>query len=141
MQLASVNLGQVKTIAHGKKRFSTGICKRPVTAPVFLGEMGARDDAIADLEHMAGLDQAIYAYSADDYDWWRVLNQGHVQVDDTVTLVENDTAIVSILNLFRFSYDVKHDAEELCRFLPAPIAERFRTKIESKLENLQRASD
>ena len=53
MQLASVNLGQVKTIAHGKKRFATRICKRPVTAPVVLGEMGARDDAIADLEHMA----------------------------------------------------------------------------------------
>lgn len=51
MQLASVNLGQVKTIAHGQKRFATRICKRPVTAPVFLGEMGARDDAIADLEH------------------------------------------------------------------------------------------
>lgn len=71
--------------------------------------------------------------------YFRVLNQGQVRAGDTVTLIENDN--VSILDLFRFSYDIKHDTEELRRFLQVPVAQRFRVKIESKLEDSEQASD
>ena len=30
----------------------------------------ARGDTISDMQHHGGADQAVYAYSADDYDWW-----------------------------------------------------------------------
>ena len=70
MQVTSVNRGQSETIEHGNKSMTTGICKRPVEGPVLLMEAGMEGDAVVDVEHHGGLDQAIYAYSGDDYHWW-----------------------------------------------------------------------
>jgi MOSC domain-containing protein YiiM len=161
------------------------------------------------------VDQAVYAYSADDYDWWaaemgrdvtpglfgenltirglptdmnvgdrllisevvleatapripcgtfatrmhesefgmvfreaerpgiyfRVLNGGEVSVGNTVTYVANESSDVSILELFRFNYALRHDEDTLRRFLDSPLAIRFRTKVEAKLESLEQNSD
>lgn len=70
MQLTSVNRGRAESIAHGNKSMTTGICKVPVKGSVTLTESGLDGDAIVDVEHHGGRDQAIYAYSADDYRWW-----------------------------------------------------------------------
>lgn len=70
MQITSVNIGKAETISHGKQSMTTGICKRPVTGPVDVTEAGLLGDQILDSEHHGGSDQAVYAYSADDYDWW-----------------------------------------------------------------------
>lgn len=208
MQLESINVGNVETVTHKDKSFTTGICKYPVDGAVYLDEAGVRNDAIVNSEHHGGADQAVYAYSADDYDWWadeighelkpglfgenltirgfpsdmnvgdrlligevvleatapripcntfaariqdsgfgmvfrkaerpgiyfRVLNGGEVSAGDVVTFVANDSSNVSILELFRFKYALQHDIVDLHRFLTAPIAVRFREKIESKLE-------
>lgn len=189
----------------------TGICKRPAEGPVLLTEAGMEGDAVVDVEHHGGLDQAIYAYSGDDYEWWtsvggrrfepgafgenltiqgmpadmrvgdrlligevvleatapripcstlatrigdsgfglefreaerpgvyfRVLNPGSVQVGDAVTLVESDSTDVSIMDLFRFYYALRHEEATLLRYLEAPLASRFRAKVEAKLAVLQ----
>ena len=39
-------------------------------SPVRVHELGLPGDAIMATEHHGGADQAIYAYSTDDYDWW-----------------------------------------------------------------------
>lgn len=70
MQVVSVNVAQVETITHGNKSMTTGICKRPVEGPVRLTAAGFAGDAIVNRRHHGGPDQAVYAYSADDYDWW-----------------------------------------------------------------------
>ena len=70
MRLESVNAGQTASIEHGGKSFVTGICKYPVEGPVAITTEGIRADSIVATEHHGGADQAIYAYSADDYDWW-----------------------------------------------------------------------
>ena len=70
MQLESINVGRIETISHGNKSLSTGICKIPVDGAARLEEAGVRNDSIYDTEHHGGADQAVYAYSADDYDWW-----------------------------------------------------------------------
>ena len=72
MRLESINVGRVETIRHGSKSHDTGICKQPLNGPVRLTEQGIPGDAIVSTEHHGGPDQAIYAYSADDYDWWRM---------------------------------------------------------------------
>ena len=210
MQITSVNVGRAEMIAHGKQSMTTGICKRPVSGSVEVTELGLHGDQIFDSEHHGGLDQAVYAYSADDYEWWasetgrdypaglfgenltikglpsdlyvgdrlligdlvleatsaripcgtlatrmhdrgfglvfrkaerpgiyfRVLNPGAVSSGDTVTLVEGTGCKVTVLDLFRFAYETRHDAEQLRRFLDAPLAERVRTKIEAKLAKL-----
>ncbi|MDH3576340.1 MAG: MOSC domain-containing protein [Gammaproteobacteria bacterium] len=49
---------------------TTGICKRPVSGSVEVTELGLHGDHVVDSKHHGGLDQAVYAYSADDYEWW-----------------------------------------------------------------------
>ncbi len=210
MRLESINVGRVETVSHGTNSMRTGICKYPVDSPVRLTVEGVAGDAIVATEHHGGADQAIYAYSADDYDWWaqttgreyfpglfgenltirdmpsdmtigdrlligevvleatsaripcntfatrmqdsafgmafrkaerpgiyfRVLNEGEVSVGDTVTFVESGDSGVTVLDLFRYAFELKHDAETLRRYLDAPIAARVRANIESKLAGM-----
>jgi len=207
MQIKSVNLGSAETITHGEETRTTGICKRPVSGKVEVTELGLRGDHILNVKHHGGVDQAVYAYSVEDYEWWtaktgrgfqaglfgenltiaglpsdmyvgdrlligdlvleatsaripcgtlatrmgdrgfgstfrkaerpgtyfRVLNPGAVSSGDSVTMVEADMGTVTVLDLFRFAYETSHDADQLRRFLDAPIAERIRAKIEGKL--------
>ena len=214
MQLESVNVGSSESICHNDKTLTTGICKYPADGPVFLGEAGVRDDVIVDTNHHGGIDQAVYAYSADDYDWWaensehefspglfgenltirglpsdvsvgdrlligevvleatspripcstfaarmrdsgfglvfrkaerpgiylRVLNGGDVTAGDAVTFVANDSSSVTLLELFRFNYALRHDIDDMKRLLAAPIAIRFREKIETRLAAAERLS-
>ena len=65
--------------------------------------------------------------------YFRVLNEGSVAPGDSVTLVENPGDCITMLELFRLSYEIKPDAKSLCRALDAPIAERMRARFESKI--------
>ncbi len=210
MRITSVNIGRAETVTHGNQSVRTGIFKRPAGGPVRISEAGLDGDQILNGKHHGGADQAVYAYSADDYDWWaramdrdvepglfgenltieglpgnmvigdrlligdvvleatsaripcktlaarmqdsgfgmlfrkaerpgiyfRVLNTGEVRAGDAVSLVESDTGTVTVLDLFRFAYESRHDAEQLRRFLDAPIAERVRAKVEARLATL-----
>lgn len=207
MRVASVNVGRKESIAHGKRTFETGIRKRPADGPVHIGVQIIAGDTICDTEHHGGADQAVYAYSSDDYAWWseqlgselepgtfgdnltidglptdlnvgdrlligdvlleatapripcntlaaqmqdhafgtafrraerpgiyfRVLNEGEVTAGDSVTFVENPAPLVTILDLYRFAFDLRPKRADMERFLEAPLAERMRVKIESKL--------
>ena len=210
MRIISVNIGKAETVTYGNRSVRTGICKRPARGPVHIGEPGLDGDEILNSKHHGGADQAVYAYSTDDYDWWaramdrdfdpglfgenltiqglpsnlvigdrlligdvvleatsaripcktfaarmqdsgfgmlfreaerpgiyfRVLNTGQVQAGDAVTLVESGAETVTVLDLFRFAYETRHDADQLRRFLDAPIAERVRAQVEARLATL-----
>ena len=70
MRVVSVNVGRAEEISHGNRSMVTGINKKGTDARVRIDELGLKDDAICDSEHHGGVDQAVYAYSAEDYDWW-----------------------------------------------------------------------
>jgi len=70
MRVTSVNVGREETIDHGNRRFTTGIRKRPVDGAVYIGAEAVAGDTISDKKHHGGADQVVYAYSADDYEWW-----------------------------------------------------------------------
>ncbi len=70
MRVTSVNVGREETIDHGDRRFTTGIRKRPVDGAVYIGADSVAGDTISDKKHHGGADQAVYAYSANDYEWW-----------------------------------------------------------------------
>lgn len=67
--LISLNVGNAEKLPDGKPTKS-GINKRPTDIPVAIGDLGLEGDAICNLKHHGGLDQAIYFYSRSDYDWW-----------------------------------------------------------------------
>lgn len=49
---------------------TTAIDKQPVEGPVKVGRLGLYADIQADRKHHGGEDQAVYAYAAEDADWW-----------------------------------------------------------------------
>jgi MOSC domain-containing protein YiiM len=208
--IVSVNAGRAESIRHGDKVYESGIRKVPTSGATRVTELGLEGDAVVDTTHHGGVDQAIYVYRTEDYDWWssesgrdfapgifgenltisglpanlyvgdrlligdvvleatsaripcstlaaamgdsgfglafrhakrpgvyfRVLNEGAVSSGDTVTMVESENSEVSILDLFHFAYQTSHDADELRRFLQAPIAERVRSKVTRALDAL-----
>ena len=69
-----------------------------------------------------------------------MLSGGEVAAGDAVTFVANDSSSVTLLELFRFNYALRHDINDMKRFLAAPIAIRFREKIETRLAAADRLS-
>ncbi|WP_037362100.1 MOSC domain-containing protein [Nakamurella lactea] len=77
-QVLSVNVGRATRTAYSKIGV-TGIDKRPtpervqVTAPgpKGTGGSGLAGDAVCDLRHHGGDDQAVYAYAREDLDHWQ----------------------------------------------------------------------
>ncbi|AKS44700.1 MOSC domain-containing protein YiiM [Octadecabacter temperatus] len=70
MQLVSVNIATPEPIVA--KSGQSGIFKRPV-AQADVGPLGLEGDAIVDVKHHGGPDQAVYAYTRADYDWWEAV--------------------------------------------------------------------
>jgi MOSC domain-containing protein YiiM len=70
MRVTSINVGREEAIEHGSRTFVTGIRKRPAGDAVHVGAESVAGDTISDKQHHGGADQAVYAYSADDYEWW-----------------------------------------------------------------------
>ena len=167
MRVTSVNVGREETIDHGNRRFTTGIRKRPVDGAVYIGADSVAGDTISDKKHHGGADQVVYAYSADDYEWWSAqlgrelapgtfgenltieglptdlnvgdrLLIGEVLLEATAPRIENPAPVVSILALYRLAYDLSPDPDALERYLEAPLAERLRASIEEKLSAARR---
>lgn len=68
MYLLSVNVGKPQPI--NAKSDMTGIYKQAQPLPVDLTPLGLAGDAIIDVAHHGGVDQAVYVFGAPDYDWW-----------------------------------------------------------------------
>jgi MOSC domain-containing protein YiiM len=67
----AVNVGKPQRIerAHGEVT-TTAIWKEPVTGRVAVRGVNVEGDAQADRGVHGGADQAVYAYAAEDTDWW-----------------------------------------------------------------------
>ncbi|MFI2202403.1 MOSC domain-containing protein [Streptomyces sp. NPDC020192] len=79
MKVLSVNLGRPQPVPYTDQAEGvTGIGKKPVDGPVRVtapglkgvGASGLAGDAVCDLRHHGGDDQAVYAYAREDLDDW-----------------------------------------------------------------------
>ncbi|MFI2237197.1 MOSC domain-containing protein [Streptomyces chrestomyceticus] len=78
MKLLSVNVGRPGPMEYSGATGSTGIGKRPVDGPVAVSAPGPKGvagsglagDAVVNLRHHGGNDQAVYAYAREDLDVW-----------------------------------------------------------------------
>ena len=73
MNVVSVNIsGFIEDASQifGSK-VKTGIYKRPQSGRVKVGFSGLEGDVICNSKHHGGADQAVYAYSTEDYVFWR----------------------------------------------------------------------
>lgn len=69
--LSSINIGQPRPIPN--KASMTGIYKEPVAEDIEvpISAQGLEGDSIINRKHHGGVDQAVYIYFADDYDYWQ----------------------------------------------------------------------
>src|SRR6478609_6278631 len=79
MRLLSLNLGRAQAVAYtDQPEGLTGIGKLPVDGPVRVAAPGPKGtsgsglagDAVCDLRHHGGDDQAVYAVAREDLDAW-----------------------------------------------------------------------
>jgi MOSC domain-containing protein YiiM len=69
-QVVSVNVGGVRTVEWHGRTIETGIWKAPVTGRVAVRGVNLAGDDQADRRVHGGPDKAVYAYAAEDYEWW-----------------------------------------------------------------------
>jgi MOSC domain-containing protein YiiM len=67
---------------------------------------------------------------------FRVVNEGEVAAGDQVTCAGNEHGTISMLELFRLSYEINPSADRLRRAIEAPIAIRMRHDFAKKLAAL-----
>ncbi len=71
MKLLSVNVSLPKEVPYRDKTTTTGIFKEPVSGRVMLRTLNLDGDGQADLKAHGGIDKAVYAYSIENYDYWK----------------------------------------------------------------------
>lgn len=71
MKLLSVNVSRPREVAHGSETVTTGIFKEPVEGRVMLGALNLDGDGQADLVGHGGIYKAAYAYSVENYEYWK----------------------------------------------------------------------
>jgi MOSC domain-containing protein YiiM len=71
MKLLSVNVSRPREVAHGSETVKTGIFKEPVEGRVMLGTLNLDGDGQADLVGHGGIYKAAYAYSVENYEYWK----------------------------------------------------------------------
>jgi MOSC domain-containing protein YiiM len=69
--IASVNVGAARTVEWAGRHVTTAIWKRPVVGAVRVAGVNLAGDDQADRRVHGGADKAVYAYAAEDYEWWK----------------------------------------------------------------------
>jgi len=67
--LRSVNVGMPRDAAWAEMG-RTSIDKTPIVGPVEVHRLGVAGDQVSDTRHHGGPDQAVYAFSREELDWW-----------------------------------------------------------------------
>ena len=73
MKVVSVNVGEKKIVKWNNKLIETGIFKKAVENRIFLGKEDVVDDNVIDRKHHGGIEQAVYAYGEQHYEYWKDL--------------------------------------------------------------------
>lgn len=69
-RIISVNVGAPQVVEFRGHTVSTGIYKSPVKGPVRVEGVNLVGDRQADPRVHGGIHKAVYAYAAEDYEWW-----------------------------------------------------------------------
>lgn len=89
LKVISLNIGKKQEVDWRGKKVQTGIFKRPVDYPIFLGKEDVATDDVVERKYHGGVNKACYIYSADHYHYW---SEKYPEVDMTFgALGENIT--------------------------------------------------
>ncbi len=73
IKIVSVNIAKRQKITwKGKERY-TGIFKKSINNPIFLGKKDVKEDVVIDRKYHGGKNMAVYAFSLDHYAYFKKL--------------------------------------------------------------------
>ncbi|MEO0572543.1 MAG: MOSC domain-containing protein [Bacteroidota bacterium] len=72
MQVVATNISKPKTVSWRGREIQTGIYKKPIDGPIYLGKEDVRDDAVIDRKHHGGEYKACYLFGANYYQDWKL---------------------------------------------------------------------
>ena len=104
MRLESVSVGRPRTVRWNGRDVRTSIFKEPVSGPVMVRRHNLDGDRQSDLEVHGGEFKAVYAYAAEDYDWWKTALGGDLEpasFGENLTIHGLDFSGVGIGDIFR----------------------------------------
>lgn len=111
MCVVSINISSLRSVEHKGKTIQTGIFKKPVEGDVFVRALGLDGDQQGDKAHHGGVDMAVYAYTADNYAYWRTeLAQPDLpygKFGENLTIDRLDETDVCIGDRFRIGDEVE----------------------------------
>lgn len=70
MNIVSVNVGRPRSFTLKGRTYTSAIWKEPVPGRVDVCGVNVDGDDQADRDVHGGVDKAVYAYAAEDYEWW-----------------------------------------------------------------------
>ena len=72
MKVLSVNVSLPKEVPFGNRTVTTAIFKEPVRGRVMLRTLNLDGDGQADLIGHGGIHKAVYVYSIENYEYWKL---------------------------------------------------------------------
>ena len=73
MKITSTNIAKPTTIIWNGNEVKTGIYKKPINRPIFLGNQVVLNDEVSDRKYHGGEFKACYLFSEDQYEYWKNL--------------------------------------------------------------------
>ncbi|MCB9174094.1 MAG: MOSC domain-containing protein [Flavobacteriales bacterium] len=105
MKIVSTNIGNKVSFEWNGKTVETGIFKKPVNVPIFLGKTDVEKDVVCDRENHGGIDKACYFYGANHYSFWKEkypnLKFEFGMFGENITLDNIDETIIRIGNIYQ----------------------------------------
>lgn len=105
MKVVSVNIGKKKSIRWKNKIYETGIYKYPVNDAIFLGKEDVVNDDVIDRKYHGGIEQAVYAYSENHYDYWKKLYPKlefeYGMFGENLTITDLDEKLITVGSIYQ----------------------------------------
>lgn len=106
MVVCSVNLAVPQTVFYNQRPVETGIFKKAVSEPIFLGKDGVQNDNVMDTVRHGGAEKACYLYGYEkQYSFWKKqypnLAWEYGMLGENITLQELDEAAINIGDVFQ----------------------------------------
>lgn len=103
MKVISTNISHPKTFLWKGKQVTTGIYKKPIYTPIYLGKEDVRDDEISDRRVHGGEFKACYLFSANHYPYWQNL---YPNLDWTYGMLGENLTVEDLDEKFLFVGDI-----------------------------------
>lgn len=105
MKVVSLNIGSRKEVSWKGKVYVTGIFKKSVSGPIYLEREDVAGDAVIDRKHHGGIQQAVYAYGENHYQYWKdlypALELNYGFFGENLTIANLEETNVNVGDLYR----------------------------------------